>query len=83
MLFKIAICFTIPSTVLSSSFGLNKILASVESQYEIDSIGWGSTGLIFLLDLVADDGADGEDGEDGNDGDDEWDAGGMANDEER
>jgi len=27
------------STVLSSSFGLNKILASVKSQYEIDSIG--------------------------------------------
>ena len=40
-------------------------------------------GLILLLDLVADDGVDGEDGEDGNDGDDEWDAGGMANDEER
>ena len=38
-------------------------------------------GLILLLDLVADDGVDGDDGEDGN-GDDEWDAGGMANDEE-
>jgi len=37
----------------------------------------------LLLDSVADDGVDGEDGEDGNDGDDEWDAGGMANDEER
>ena len=80
MLFKIAICFTIPSTVLSSSFGLNKILASVKSQYEFDSIGWGSMGLILLLDSVADDGVDGEDG---NDSDDEWDAGGMANDEER
>ena len=40
-------------------------------------------GLILLLDLVADDGVDGEDGNDGNDGNDEWDAGGMANDEER
>ena len=47
-------------------------------------------GLILLLDLVADDGMDGADGDgddgedsnDGNDGDDEWDAGGMANDEE-